>query len=133
LALRVHQQRKADARLFAKDARVVPVTQADSGELCVFLAEGRFVFAQLRDVLTAEHSTVVAEKYNHGGTFLPQRTEPKFAAVRIRQHDSREARAEGCFHARAFSSRGAATSSKRRSKEGGTDRKHHRLEAGVTI
>jgi len=58
-ALFVNQQRKPDAGLIAKDARIIPVTESDSSQIGAQLAEGGLVFAQLRDVLAAKDSPVV--------------------------------------------------------------------------
>lgn len=117
LAFRIHQERKCDVRLFAKDARVVRVAQADGGDLRVFPAEGRFVFAQLRDVLAAEHSTVVPQENEHGGIRGPQRTELHFTAVSVRQNDARKPSAKSCFHVYTFSDGCAAASSDRNAAE----------------
>lgn len=54
------EERKGDPGLLAETARVVCVAQSDGGESGSALAESRFIFAQLRDVLSAEDSTVVA-------------------------------------------------------------------------
>jgi hypothetical protein len=54
--------------------------------------------AQLRDVLAAEDSAIVAKKYDDGRRLLPKRTEANFVAVRIRQDDAGERFAE-LFHA----------------------------------
>jgi hypothetical protein len=99
-ALRVHQQRKTDSRLFAENVCVVRVAQADGGEPRMFFFEGRFVFAQLRDVLAAEHSAVVPQKHQHCRSVRPQRTELNGTFVRVRQDDPRKLRAERWIHVR---------------------------------
>jgi hypothetical protein len=58
------------------------------------LLEFVFVFAQLRDMLAAEDSTVVPQEDNDGGIGLPQRAEADIAAARFRQHDIRQLCAE---------------------------------------
>jgi hypothetical protein len=55
----VDQQRKTDSGLFPEGLRVVAVTKAYGSQFGVFGLEFRFVLAQLRDVLTAEDSSVV--------------------------------------------------------------------------
>jgi len=46
------------------------------------------MFAQLRDVLAAEYSAVVAQEDDDGLLRLPQRAEPNGALVGIRENDS---------------------------------------------
>jgi len=48
------------------------------------------VLAQLRDMLAAENSTVMAEEDHNCATLLPQRTEAYFLASSLGQHDIRE-------------------------------------------
>ena len=62
LAFGVDEEREVDAGFFLEEAGVASGTEADSGEGGVFGAEGRLVFAQLRDVLAAEDSAVVAKE-----------------------------------------------------------------------
>jgi len=83
----IDQQGKGDAGLFAKVASVTDIAQADRDKLCAFLLELLLVFAQLRDVLTAENSTVVAEKDDYGRRVGPQRAEANRLAVDIRQRE----------------------------------------------
>jgi hypothetical protein len=56
------------------------------------------VFAQLRDVLAAEDSTVVPQKNNYGRIFLPKRAESNHTPARLSKHDIRELRADGVRH-----------------------------------
>jgi hypothetical protein len=51
-----------DSRFFTKHTSVASVTQADGGQRGSFVPEGLLVFAQLRDMLAAENSAVMAEK-----------------------------------------------------------------------
>jgi len=74
LAMLVDQQGKGDARFLTEKAGVVAVAQADGGEGGALVEEGLLVFAQLRDVLMAEDSAVVAKKNDDGGVALPERT-----------------------------------------------------------
>jgi hypothetical protein len=57
------------------------------------------VFAQLRDVLTAEDSAIVAKKNHRGRRRFPKRAQADFAAVGIGQNDIRERCTERVGHA----------------------------------
>jgi hypothetical protein len=70
---RIDKKRERDARLFAENARVSQVTEADRSQICAARLDFLLVFAQLRDVLAAEHSAVVAQKNDHRRTIRPQR------------------------------------------------------------
>ena len=70
-------------RFFAEDAGVGGVAKTDGGERSAFGVEGLQVFAQLRDVLTAEDSAIVTKEDDYRGSFLPQRTQKKFMAIAI--------------------------------------------------
>ena len=93
-ALLVDQKRKCDADVIAEKAGVMLVAEADGGEPRTFFLEGGFVFAQLRDVLAAEHSTVVPQKDQHRRGVRPQRAELNRAIVRVGQNDPCKLRAE---------------------------------------
>ena len=58
--------------------------------------------AQLRDVLAAEDSTVMAEEHHHGRLVNPQRAEPDFFAVYIRQRNHGKLAVERSFHGAPF-------------------------------
>jgi len=73
VAVLVDQQREIDVRFFAEDAGVVGVAETDGCERGTFLAKGLLLYAQLRDVLAAKDSAIVAKKYDDGGMALPQR------------------------------------------------------------
>ena len=62
------------------------------------MLELAFVFAQLRDVLTAENSAPVPEKDQDRGTGFPQGTKANFLAAGLRQDDVRKLCAEGIDH-----------------------------------
>ena len=96
--LGIDQQRERDAGLLAKQAGVVHVAQADGSQRGSGLFELVLVFAQLRDMLAAEDSAVVAQEDNHGGIPLPQRAEADLASARFGQHDVRQGRADGFRH-----------------------------------
>jgi hypothetical protein len=63
------------------------ITQSDGGKRSTFLAEGLLAFAQLRDVLAAEDSSIMPKENDYGGTAGPQRAESNFAPVGIGEHD----------------------------------------------
>lgn len=65
------------------------------------------VFAQLRDVLTAENSAIVTQKHYDCQPILPQRTKLDFLPVDIGQHNIGKPRAIRLLH-RVFS-RGGLT------------------------
>lgn len=68
----VNEQWKCDTGLLLKKPRIIPIAQPHHRQVCTLLLERSLVFAQLRDVLTAEDSSVVAEKNDHRGLLLPQ-------------------------------------------------------------
>jgi hypothetical protein len=72
LAFFVDQQREGNAGLFAEVAGVTDVAQSNGGKLRALGLNGLLVFAQLRDVLTAEDSAVMAEKDKDGRAAGPQ-------------------------------------------------------------
>ncbi len=98
LAILVDEQRKIDCGFLLEDAGVVGIAEADGGEGSAFIAEGLLVFAQLRDVLAAENSSIVAEENEHGGVFRPQGTQTNLLAVGVREDDIREPPAESFRH-----------------------------------
>jgi hypothetical protein len=61
------------------------------------------MFAQLRDVLPAEDSTVVAEKDDHRGGVSPQSTQTDRSVVDIRDSQACQLAAERFPHAASFS------------------------------
>jgi len=84
LAFVIDQKRELDAVFFAKEFGVAGVAQANRGKTRAFLLELFFEFAQLRDMLSAEDSTIVAKEDQHGWSALPQRTETRSVSVDIR-------------------------------------------------
>ncbi len=56
------------------------------------------MFAQLRDVLAAEDSAVVAKKDENGGTVFPEGAEADLLAKGVWENDIREFLAEGFRH-----------------------------------
>ena len=84
LPLFIDQQRKRDAGILAKDARVIAVTQTYRCQVGSVPVKFRLIFAQLRDVLAAENSSVVTKKDNHRRPLLPQRAQTDLVAIRVR-------------------------------------------------
>jgi hypothetical protein len=72
LPLAVNQKRERDSAFLAKHLGIVRITQADGRQPGSFLAECSFMVAQLRDVLAAEDSSVVAKKGDHRGVVGPE-------------------------------------------------------------
>ena len=90
LPLGINQKGEGDSSLMAKDLGVVCVAQADGGQPSAFIAECLFVVAQLRDVLAAENSSVVAKEGDHCGVIGPERAESDRPSFRVGQDYSRE-------------------------------------------
>lgn len=93
-AVFVDQKRERDSSLFPKEASVGSVAQSNRSQIGSFLREFLLVFAQLRDVLTAEDSSIVTKEHHHGGLRFPKRAEPDFPAVCVGQDDPGERFAE---------------------------------------
>jgi hypothetical protein len=83
LAFVIDQKRELDAVFFAKEFGVARVAQSNGGQVGAFPLELFFEFAQLRDMLSAEDSTIVAKEDQHGRSALPQRTEARGISVDI--------------------------------------------------
>ena len=90
LPLGINQKWERDSSLLAKDLGIVCVPQADGDQPSAFIAECLFVVAQLRDVLPAEDSSVVAKEGDHGWGVGPERPESDGPPFRVRQHYSTE-------------------------------------------
>ena len=97
--LGIDEKRKRDAGLVLERPGILHVAQPDGGQFGSSLFEFVLVLAQLRDMLAAEDSPVVPQENHHRGTFLPQRSEPNFAASGFRQDENCEPAAEGLLHA----------------------------------
>ena len=69
--IRIHQQRKRDAGLLTKEAGIASVAKTDGGEIGALGAEFFFVVAQLRNMLAAKDSTVMAQEHDNRGTAFP--------------------------------------------------------------
>ena len=93
-ALVVDQKRELDASFFAEESGIAGVAQADHGKMRAFLLKLSFKFAQLRDVLSAENSTVVTKEDHDRRSRLPQGTEARWLAIGVRERDSSQLAAE---------------------------------------
>jgi hypothetical protein len=62
--------------------------------MSAFLLKLGFKFAQLRDVLSAEDSTVVAKEDHNGRSALPQRAEARWFAIGVRERYSSQLAAQ---------------------------------------
>lgn len=71
LALIINEKREGDAGLLAEMAGITRIAQTDGCQARALLAKLLFKFAQLRNVLTAEDSTVMPQKDNHRGRITP--------------------------------------------------------------
>lgn len=98
LAPFIDQQGKIDFRFFPENTRIVAVPKADGCERSAFLAEGLLVLAQLRDMLSAKNSSIMAEKNDNGGIALPQRPQSNFLPKRVGKNDVCEPLAESSLH-----------------------------------
>jgi len=94
LAVLVDEEGEVDAGFLLEEAGVVLIAHADGGEGGAFFAEGLLVFAQLRDVLAAEDSAVVAEEDEDDGVVFPERAEADGVAEGVGKGEGREAMAD---------------------------------------
>ncbi len=90
LPLGINQKWECDSSLLAKGLGVVCVAQADGGQPSAFIAECLFVFAQLRDVLAAKDSSVMAKEGDHRRLVSPERAESDSPSFRVEQDYRRE-------------------------------------------
>src|SRR5205809_1191060 len=103
-ALLVHQQREGDPGLLAEGARVGAVPEPHRGEPRPGRAKLVLVRAQLRDVLAAEDSAVVAQEDEHPRPGLPERAEPHRVPVSVGKRRLREGGGQRGAHDGTFSS-----------------------------
>jgi hypothetical protein len=99
LAFFVDQQGKRDFRVLTEMLGILDVAKPDRDETGAFLAKVLLVFAQLRDVLAAEDSAIVAKKYDHRRGLGPKRAEARGMAIHVGQSYSGQFAAEGFRHA----------------------------------
>jgi hypothetical protein len=88
--LLINQKRKRDACFFTKEPRVTAVAKPHGSYVCALATNYLLFFAQLRDVLPAENSTVVPQENHYRRLRRPQRTQPDLFPIRIRQHNHRQ-------------------------------------------
>ena len=98
LATLINEKREVDAGFLLEKAGVVGIAEADGGEGGAPFAEGLLVFAQLRDVLAAEDSAVMAKEDEDGGIIFPERAETDSVAEGVGERDACEPLAEGFGH-----------------------------------
>ena len=98
LTLFVYEERESNSSFLAKLSGINGITEPDCSQHCSFVTKALFVFAQLRDVLTAKDSAVVTQENYDGRSFIPQGSEPRLAVVAVRKRDKGELIAEGSFH-----------------------------------
>jgi hypothetical protein len=98
LAMFVDEEREFDAGFLLKDTGVVCIAEADSGKSGTLFTEGLLVFAQLRDMLAAKDSAVMAKEDDNGGIVFPERAEANGFAEGVREDDPCELVAEGFGH-----------------------------------
>ena len=87
LALLVYQQRKPNAYLPSKSLSVGEVAKTDGCNCRTALSKFFFVGAQLRDMVAAEDSTVMAQEYDNCGLPQLKQTEAYRTPVAIGQAD----------------------------------------------
>jgi len=76
----------------------VHVAEANGSQSRSGLREFGLVLAQLRDMLAAEDSAVVAKEDHHGGMALPQRAQSNFRPCDFGQDNIREPGADRFHH-----------------------------------
>ncbi len=86
----VHQQRKINAGLFDKFAGMLAIAQPHHRKACPQILKFCFVFTQLRDVQTAENSTVVAKKNERHHMLFPKRAQPNPVPIATGKHNVRQ-------------------------------------------
>ena len=97
--LGVDQKWECDSTFFAKDLGIVRVAQPDGGQPSALSVERLFLVAQLRDVLAAEDSSVVAQEGDHRRLVGPERAKSNRLSFRVGQDNSREFLTHGFRHA----------------------------------
>jgi hypothetical protein len=90
----IDKKRELDAGFLAEEPGIRGVAQADHSQMSAFTFELGFKFAQLRDVLSAEDSTVMPKEDHHGRSALPQGAKARRLAVGLRKSNSSELAAE---------------------------------------
>ena len=85
LTLFVYEERESNSSFLAKLSGINGITEPDCSQHCSFVTKALFVFAQLRDVLTAKDSAVVTQENYDGRSFIPQGSEPHLTVVAVRK------------------------------------------------
>jgi len=93
-AVVIDEKRELDACFLAEELGIARIAQANYGQMRAFFLELGFKFAQLRDVLSAEYSTVMPKKDHHGRSALPQGAESCWFAVDVWERYSGQLAAE---------------------------------------
>ena len=83
LALFVNEQGEVDSRLFLENTRIVAIAEANCCEGSAFVEKSLLVLAQLRDMLAAKNSSIVAKKNDDCWLAFPQRSEANFLAKSV--------------------------------------------------
>jgi hypothetical protein len=98
LTVFVDEEGEVDAGFLLEEAGVVCIAKADGGEGGALFAKGLLVLAQLRDVLAAEDSAVMAKEYEDGRTVFPEGSEADGFAESVWENDAGESLAKGFGH-----------------------------------
>ena len=85
--LLVDQEKKCDSGFLPEQTRIVAISQSHSSQGCPLALKGALMFAQLRDVLTAEDSTIMAKKNKNRRPLFPESSKTMVVPIAIRQHD----------------------------------------------
>lgn len=94
----INQKRESDAGLVTKLAGIDAVSQTNRGESRTFVANRFFVLAQLRGMLAAENSSIVAQKNDDRRLFVPQRSKSDLPSIAIRERNEGQLAAERTNH-----------------------------------
>jgi len=98
LAMLIDKQGEVNSGFLLEDAGIVGIAEADGGQRGVFFLEGLLVIAQLRHVLAAKDSAVVAKEDEDGGIIFPEGAETDLPAEGVGENDVGELFAEGFRH-----------------------------------
>src|SRR5579864_843547 len=93
-ALVINEKRELNAGFLAEELGIAGIAQSNNSQMSAFLLELGFKFAQLRDMLSAEDSTVMAKEDHHSRCGLPQRSESRRFAVGVGERYSSQLAAE---------------------------------------
>lgn len=94
----INQKRKRNACLITKLAGIDAVSQANCGNSCTLVANRFLVLAQLRGMLAAENSSIVAQENDDCCLFVPQSSKADFPSIAIRECDEGQLTAERTKH-----------------------------------